>query len=565
MISAKYREENTNKIKKECVKYYTDSRTFSKKKDIYSGLFTGGIPLAYSSEEKTVYIDSSDTHAIIYGATGSQKTRTIVMPAIKIMGIAGESLIINDSKGELYSRLAGELYENGYEIIAINLRKPSVGNAWNPLYIPYQFYLDGDMDKASEFANDIANNLMNGEKMGDDPFWNYSASDLFFGLILLLFKYCKDNNLNINSVNISNLMILRRVLFKDNAMVKNSALWKYASEDELIAASLSGTVFAPNDTRNSILSVFDQHMRTFTIQPTLMDMLSNNDFDIASISEKKTAVFMITPDEKTSFHKLVSLFIKQSYEYIIHHASLKEDNKLNVRVNFVLDEFSSLPTISDMPAMISAARSRNIRFLLVVQSKSSLKKKYQEEAETIISNCSDMIFFTSREIELLRELSELCGRQKNGEPNLSVYDLQHLNKERREALVISNRIEPAIVNMIDIDQFGEKTYSVLGFTEGKRETRNVLDFELPVAVKEKYTQNSVKTDTPIPLFEDRKRIAEEKYKFEEEKRKFEEEKHKLEEEKHKLEEKVKELEWQEMLKDLDTKIEELPGGEENGD
>ncbi len=542
MIGAKYREENASKLKKECVRFYTDSKTFSKKKDIYSGDFTGGIPLAFDAETSTVYVDASDTHALIYGATGSQKTRSIVMPAIKVMGAAGESLIINDSKGELYNRLAGELYEEGYDIIAVNLRKPSVGNAWNPLFIPYQFYLIGDIDKASEFANDIANNLMNGEKMGDDPFWNYSASDLFFGLILLLFKYCKDNNLSGNSVNIGNLMILRRVLFKDNAMAKNSMLWKYASEDELIAASLSGTIFAPNDTRNSILSVFDQHMRTFTIQPTLMEMLSNNDFDMATIAEKKTAVFMITPDEKTSYHKLVSLFIKQSYEYIIHHASLKQENKLNIRVNFVLDEFSSLPTISDMPAMISAARSRNIRFLLVVQSKSSLRKRYQEEAETIISNCSDFVFFTSREIELLRELSELCGRQKSGEPNVSVYDLQHLSKERREALVISNRIEPAVVNMIDIDRFGERSYSILGFIEGKRNPRNVLDFELSEEIKEKYA-STVGANAIIPPFEE---VLREKKKKEDE------------------EKKAKESKWQNTIKEMDRKVNELPGGIEDG-
>ena len=543
MISAKYREENADRIKKECVKFYTDSKTFSKKKDTHSGQFSGGIPLAYGADEATVYVDASDTHAMIYGATGSLKTRSIVMPAIKIMGMSGESLIINDSKGELYNRLASELHEAGYDIIAINLRKPSVGNAWNPLYIPYQFYLAGDMDRASEFANDIANNLMNGEKAGNDPFWNYSASDLFFGLILLLFKYCKDNKMSGSSVNISNLMILRRLLFKDNSAVRNSVLWKYASEDELIAASLSGTVFAPNDTRNSILSVFDQHMRTFTIQPTLMDMLSNNDFEMASIAEKKTAVFMITPDEKTSYHRLVSLFIKQSYEYIIHHASLRNDNKLNVRVNFILDEFSSLPTISDMPAMISAARSRNIRFLLVVQSKSSLIKKYQEEAETIISNCSDLIFFTSREIELLRELSEISGRQKNGEPNISVYDLQHLSKERREALVISNRLEPAIVNMIDIDRLGNKPDSILGFFKGKREERYVLDFELPEEIKKKYEPKIGNLDRQIPSYEDTQR---ERLREAEEAKKAENEK------------------WHKMLDEIEKKIEELPGGADNG-
>ena len=50
---------------------------------------------------------------------------------------------------------------------------------------------------------------------------------------------------------------------------------------------------------NSILSVFDQKMRAFMIQPALLDMLANHDFDIADIGKSKTAVFLITPDEKT--------------------------------------------------------------------------------------------------------------------------------------------------------------------------------------------------------------------------------------------------------------------------
>ena len=52
----------------------------------------------------------------------------------------------------------------------INFRNPAVGNAWNPLYIPYKFYINGDIDRASEFANDIANNLMVSERSSDDPF-----------------------------------------------------------------------------------------------------------------------------------------------------------------------------------------------------------------------------------------------------------------------------------------------------------------------------------------------------------------------------------------------------------
>ena len=70
-------------------------------------------------------------------------------------------------------------------------------------------------------------------------------------------------------------------------------------------------------------------------------MLANNDFDVAEIGNKPTCVFLITPDEKTSYHKLVSLFIKQSYEYLIYSATQNTENKVNNRITYVVDEFSS--------------------------------------------------------------------------------------------------------------------------------------------------------------------------------------------------------------------------------
>lgn len=475
--------ENIDKIKKEYPYFDLNTRTFSGKKNTD---YSGGIPLMYDYDARRLYIDSSDTHSLVYGSTGSLKTRTIVSPGIKVLGYAGESMIINDPKGELFARHAGDLKKQGYNIVEINFRDPSLGNSWNPLFIPYQFYVNGDLDKSAEFVNDIANNLMVSDRSTDDPFWDFSASDLLYGLIQLLFRYCKDHSAPINAVNIGNLLTLRRTLFSGKQQAQNTILWKYASEDELVAASLSGSVYAPKDTMNSILSVFDQKMRSFTIQPTLLEMLANNDFDIADIGKTKTAVFLITPDEKTSYHRLVSMFVKESYEYLIYLATQTEDNKVENRINYILDEFSSLPKIADMPSMISAARSRNIRFLLVVQSQSSLKQRYAEEAETIISNCTNWIFFTSRELGLLRELSELCGTQKNHMPNISIYDLQHLSKDRREALILSGRLKPCKVSMLDIDRFGDRSYILLEHEKRERMERNRLSFELKEEIKNKY-------------------------------------------------------------------------------
>lgn len=436
----------------------------------------GGIPLLYDRDKEALALDPSDSHTIVYGATGSKKTRAFVMPTIKILGYAGESMIINDSKGELFTRTAGELQKEGYGIITINFRDPAVGNSWNPLQIPYQYYLAGDVDKAAEFANDIANTLMLAEVSDKEPYWDYASSDVCYGLILLLLKYCKEYDVPEGAVNISNLMALRRKLYAEGTMPQKTPLWKWAAQDELVAARLSGSVMAPKDTMNSILAVFDQKMRSFTIQPTLLDMLANNNIEIEKFGERKTAVFLITPDEKTAYHRLVALFISQSYQYLIYTA-MQQGGRVPNRINYILDEFSSLPAIgSDFPSMISAARSRNIRFSIVCQSKNQLVRRYREEAATITANCANWIFFASRELDLLRELSELCGQKKDHTPNVSVYDLQHLSKEKNEALLFTGRMKPCLVNFLDIDHFPERKYLVIDMDTPPRIQRTRLDF-----------------------------------------------------------------------------------------
>lgn len=474
--------------------------------------YLGGVPLLVDSESNKIYIDDGDTHTLVFGATGSLKTRTVVMPTVRIVGEAGESMVINDAKGELYARLGEELHNNGYEIKILNLRDSSLGNSWNPLFLPYKFYLEGDIDRACEFANDVASNLMI-DGTSSDPFWEISASDTMFGLILWLFKYAKEFNLPEAMINISSIIQLRHELFspahgRPAGILGNSYIWKYVENDELIATALRGSVFAPNETRASILATWDSKIRSLSIRPTLLEMLANNDIDIADLGRKKMALFLIVPDEKTTYHVLVSLFIKQSYEYLIYTASKNQGGRLGNRVNYILDEFSSLPVIGDFPAMITASRSRDMRFLLVVQSKGSLEKRYKEEAETIMANCSNWIFFTSRELPLLRQLSELCGMKANGkEPNISIYELQQFDKSKCEALLLAGRLKPAKVNLIDIDDplFGQKSYNVLTMPKGqgaKREPLNLSNIapkvsETPFVNTDLQSQKDEKKPKPL--------------------------------------------------------------------
>ncbi len=449
--------ENQATFERNFTRYNPKTSNFIPGKNAHFTTQYGGIPVG--SCDGDVLVDSSDAHTVVLGATGSKKSRLVIMPSVRVIADAGESMIISDPKAEIYNRTAGYLQSKGYHIEVINLRNPSIGSTWNPLYIPYTYYKEGNVDKAYEFANDIAVNLALSEIAVKDPYWDYSARDLFFGLELLLFRVCQYLDTEINAPNIANLLLLRKYLFKNyhknSAMYDKSSILRHFMKDDFITSSaLMGTVSAPENTQASILSVFDEKMRCFTIQPDLLNMLSSNSINIEKLMDRKSAVFIIMPDEKTTYHKLVSLFIKQSYEYIIYQAQQRETNSSSIRINYILDEFASLPAIKDFPSMISAARSRNIRFMLVVQSKHQLIEKYENEADTIKSNCSNWIFLTSREIELLHEISLLCGKKGGSGRELVPLDaLQHFNKEKGEALVLSDRLFPYITRLYDIKKY----------------------------------------------------------------------------------------------------------------
>lgn len=441
-----------------------------------------GVPIYYNTEEKRVYVDHTDKHTAVIGPTASKKSRLVAMPTVRLLGAAGESMIISDPKAEIYNRTAAYLKEIGYEIRVLNLRQPQYGVAWNPLSIPYQFFKAGDIDRAYEFANDIAVNLTNVDKSQKEAFWDNSAGSFLFGLILLLFLYCDTYNKPAEAVNIGNILNLRNAICAVNGIrPQNNPLWKFAKKDPFISSALIGTIETANDTRAGILSTFDQKMRAFSIQPSLLNMLAFNNIDYTLLTDKPTAVYLLLPDEKTGYHGLVSLFVKQSYEFLIHQVQnkLNEKQDLGIRINYILDEFSSLPTISDFSAMITAARSRNIRFNLFLQSKQQLRLRYGEDCDTILSNCENWIFLTSRELEFLKEVSELCGVYGGSPPKplLSISDLQRFDKSVGEALLLSGRNKPMITRLVDIDSFDGGRPSPATYDTAVAREAYMIDFQ----------------------------------------------------------------------------------------
>ncbi len=392
-----------------------------------------GIPIILNDKE--AWVDDGENHSLIIGASGSGKTATILDPQVKILGKAGESMIITDPKGEIYEHNANMLREKGYNVVIVNFRDPEQGSAWNPLSLPYQYYKMGKEDKAMELLEDLATNILV-DANNNDPFWQKSAADYFTGLALGLFEDAKsEKEVNLNSINAMSTFGEDRC----GASKYDKEYFKIKGELSSAYISASATVMAPADTKGGITSTFRQKIRIFSSRPKLAEMLSYTDFDVRKIGNEKTAIFLKVHDEKTTYHALATIFVKQVYECLIDEAQKTENLKLKIRTNFILDEFANMPALKDVESMITASRSRNIRFSFGIQNFSQLNKVYGKEvAETIKGNCGNMFYLITTEYAALEEISKLLGEVKPKvekdkpqppvRPLVTVSDLQQMKK-----------------------------------------------------------------------------------------------------------------------------------------
>ena len=475
-----------------------------------------GIPLII--KDKEMWVDDGEYHSLIIGATGSGKTQGVIHPMVHSLAKARESMIITDPKGEIYEGNAEMLRRRGYQILILNFRDPQNGNAWNPMSMPYKLYKAGNHDKAIELLDDLALNILyDDSNKNADPFWEKTSADYFSGVALGLFEDAKEEEININSISLATTVGEEK--FAGSTYIKEY----FSMKDPASAAAInaSSTIMAPAETKGSILSVFKQKVKLFASRDNLSEMLSHSDIDLESIGEKPTAVFIVIQDEKKTYHSLVTILLKQIYETLISTAQ-KHGGQLPIRTNFLLDEFANMPPLKDVTTMITAARSRRIRFTMIIQNFAQLDSVYgKEDAETIRGNCGNIVYLITTELKALEEISKMCGEVKSKKddktastPLVTVSDLQRM--KQYEVIILRMRKQPFKTKVIPnykLD-WGEK-YGVAKYPS--RAKKEVHTFDIKEFVKSQKKKELLKmmnsstddekVDLPLPMGIPRNRPA----------------------------------------------------------
>ena len=390
-----------------------------------------GVTFMY--DDKNLYINDSEAHALVIGGTGSGKTQTTIMPQLYLSIKAGESFITNDHGGELFEQFSGLAKENGYKVQVINFRDMTKGNNYNPLYVPYTLYKKGNVDDAIELVENVGYNLLSDfQKTDADPFWEQSSINLFTGLALYLFNKAKIEEININSI--VNLCYKLDDI-KNDIQDKSSIVYTY----------LSPIIDAPTETKGSIISVFKQKIAIITSRDAITKLLCNNNIDLDNIKEEKTALFVIGDGKYSSI--IMPMILSQVYCL----TRLKEPNER--RLNIILDEFGLIKPIKNFIDILTHSRPLRIKLTLVVQSILHLENVYGSRTTDFIRmQIAITIFLLATDIHTLEVISKECGRIDENTPLINVEELKVL--EPFEAIILANRMYPIKTKLLPYYQMG---------------------------------------------------------------------------------------------------------------
>ena len=366
-------------------------------------------------------------HSIEYGRTGVGKSESGSTNTVQSICNRGESAVIVDPKGEIYSRMKDRFKKNGYTISCIDFRNPYKSQSFNPLSYPHHLFnsnKEEDIDTAMKICCDLAQSLFPDSPGLKEPFWNRSARNATEGAMLLALDIAlraKDATISsviriLSTFGIapSGNFSLGRSSARIEAADKVYALMTNRAND--IVRQKLATLYDSGDTvARDIYSTALEPLQQFIRTKGQKHIFEGNDIKIEEFSgDKKFVLFIILPDETPVFNMATGIILSQLSIHLIGEARKFPDGKLPIRVNFIVEELGNIGgAFPNLPHLMTAGRSRNIRMFLVVQSFTQLCEVYgTNAAETIRSNAGLSVVFSTNDPATSELYSRLCGRRE---------------------------------------------------------------------------------------------------------------------------------------------------------
>ena len=295
------------------------------------------------------------------------------------------------------------MQRGGYEIRVLNTINFKQSMRYNPFkYI----YCENDILK---LVNCIMENTKGEDSKGGEDFWAKAEALYYQALIAYIWYEAPEEEKNMTTLL---EMLNASEVREDDENFKNAVDLMFeqlqqSDPEHFAVRQYVKYKMAAGKTAKSILISCGARMAPFDIKE-VRQLMEGDDLELDKIGDRKTALFCIVSDTDMTFNFISAMVYTQMFNVLCDKA-LENGGALKTHVTCLLDEFAN-QKIPNFQHLISVIRSREISAHIVVQTQSQLKAVYKDHAETIIGNCSCVLFLGGKERSTLKEISETLGK-----------------------------------------------------------------------------------------------------------------------------------------------------------
>ncbi len=225
---------------------------------------------------------------------------------------------------------------------------------------------------------------------GQNAYFYDAAEGLLAAVMMLIAEFCEPEEQHIISV----FKLIQDLLAPSPIKGRNHfqlLMEKLPSEHK--ARWMAGAALHTGEQAMlSVLSTAMSRLNAFLDSELEQLLCFDSAIDAEHFCQEKTALFIVMPEEDPTAYFLVSLIIQQLYRELMTVAD-ECGGQLPQRVVFFCDEFGTIPKLEGVEMLFSAARSRRLSIVAIVQGLTQLDKNYGKEGAQIIrDNCQLTIF-----------------------------------------------------------------------------------------------------------------------------------------------------------------------------
>ena len=348
------------------------------------------------------YKHRRNLNILVIGGSGAGKSRTFAIPNIMQCNC---SMVITDPKAELLRKTGGLLKKMGYEVRVFDLIHPDTSFCYNPFQ-----YVQDDKDVLRLINNLIKNTTPKGSQ-SSDPFWEKSETALLQALMMYLLHEAPPEEQNFPMI----MEMLASAQVKEEDEDYESPLdilfERLEMRDPESIAVKQYHIYkqAAGKTAKSILISVGVRLAAFNLKQ-IADLTCVDELDLASIGERKIALFCCIPDADTSLNYLVGMIYSQLFQTLYYVADRLHGGKLPIPVHCIMDEWANVALPDDFEKILATMRSRSISCSIIVQNMSQIKSLFKDSWESLCGNCDELLYLGGNEKESHKYISELLGK-----------------------------------------------------------------------------------------------------------------------------------------------------------